>query len=338
MFWGDTGTGKSQGAKRVALRLAEQAGLKARILVGDGSASTYDDLVEMGAAEVLDYTSRKYPQSTAQLLMEGHWPEDLNDPDSPLIKPSTPSFTTPNILSDYGIYIVEGAAVMSQYLMGEQVGGYAYRAARGEKIGMDTPIRVGDGEYKTVNGKLTFVPAFEGAQEYGTNNPAHYGFAQGRMKGIMNRSKMLPMEYVIWTSHMRVVEDKNSKELVAGPEVAGEAITRDLQKWFHNAWHFDNPQARERAAATDATTKQKVDVIRGEYRVYPVDHYSANANITVKYRAVTRNASASELKPYYTGEPGDAVEELYRRLKELGAKRVNASKDLFAAARAKRAA
>jgi hypothetical protein len=339
MFYGQSGTGKSQGAKRVALRLAELAGLRARILVGDGSGNTYDDLVEMGAADVLDYTLRKNPLSTAQLLAEGYWPEDVNDPNSPLIPPSTPAKTTPNKLDEFGIYIIEGAAVMGlNYLMGEQVGGLAYRAARGEKIGMDSPIRVGDGEYKTVNGKLVFVPAFEGAGEFGANNPAHFGFAQRRELTIVQRSKMLPMEYVIWTSHERITEDKNSKELIAGPEFPGEAMTTKLQRDFHNVWHFDNPAVRQRQAETDKALGTKVDAVKSEYRVYPFDHYSANANIMVKYKAVTRNASATQLKPYYTGEPGDAVEEIYMRLKQLGLERVNKSKELFEAAKAKRAA
>jgi hypothetical protein len=340
MFYGDSGTGKSEGAARVAKLVAESMGLRARILVGDGSARTYEaaGLVDAGIADILDYTGRKYPQSTAMQLLEGYWPEDPNDPDSPLLPPSTLAKSNSNNLSEFGVYIVEGAAVMSNYLMGDQVGGYAYRAARGEKIGMDTPIRVGDGEYKTVAGKQVFVPAFEGAMEFGTNNPAHYGFAQGRMKTILNRGKILPMEYVIWTSHQRVVEDKLSKELVAGPEVAGEAITTKLQRDFHNTWHFDNPQARARATATDAVTAQKVDSIKGEYRVYPTDHYSANSNITVKFKAVTRGASAKDLKDYYTGEPGDAVEEIYMHLKKLGAERARASGALFEAAKAKRVA
>lgn len=314
--------------------MAEGAGLRARILVGDGSGNTYDDLVEMGAAEVLDYTLRKNPLSTCNLLAEGYWPEDVNDPDSPLIPPSTPSRTTPNNLAEFGVYVFEGAAVMGlSYIMGNQVGGFRWRAARGEKIGMDTPIRVGDGEYKTVNGKLVFVPAFEGAGEFGANNPAHYGFAQGQLLPVIQRTKMLPMEYVIWTSHERITEDKNSKELIAGPEFPGEAMTTKIQKDFHNTWHFDNPAVRARGAATDAALGTKVDLVKSEYRVYPFAHYSANANITVKYMATTRNASANKLKPYYTGEPGDAVEEIYMRLKELGAQRVAESKTKFEAAR-----
>lgn len=166
MFYGQSGTGKSEALKRIARLLAEATGLRARILVGDGSGQTYDDLVEAGIADVLDYTMRRNPLSTAQLLAEGHWPEDINDPESPLIPPSTAARTTPNVLSEFGFYGIEGAAVMGiNYIMGEQVGGLAYRAAKGEKIGMDSPIRVGDGEYKTVNGKLVFTPAFEGAGE-----------------------------------------------------------------------------------------------------------------------------------------------------------------------------
>jgi hypothetical protein len=337
MFYGQSGTGKSEAAKRIARLLAEAAGLRARILVGDGSGQTYQELVEAGVADVLDYTTRKHPLSTAQLLAEGYWPEDVNDADSPLIPPSTPARTTPNKLDEFGLYTFEGAAVMGiNYIMGEQIGGLAQRAAKGEKIGMDSPIKVADGEYKMVNGKPVFVPYFEGAGEFGANNPAHFGFAQRRLLTILQRSKMLPMKFVIWTSHERITEDKNSKELVAGPEFPGEAMTTKLQRDFHNTWHFDNPAVRARGAVQDQALGTKADGVKSEYRIYPFDHYSANANVTVKFKAVTRNVSASKLKPFYTGEPGDAVEELYMTLKKIGAERANSTKEKFEAARAAR--
>jgi hypothetical protein len=340
MFYGPSGTGKSEAIARVARLIAEQLGLRARVLIGDGSYATYDyaGLIEAGIVDVVNFAARKFPLSTMDLLLKGWWPEDTEDPDSPLIPPSTTAKTTPNKLSEFGVYAWEGLTVGGFYIMGDQPGGLANRAARGEKIGQDSPIRVGDGEYKTVAGKVQFNPAFEGAGEFGANPPAHYGVAQKRLSGLVQVAKMLPMEYVITTAHERAVEDNLSKEIIIGPEVPGSALTKSLQRDFNNTLHFDNPAKRIGGQKDDHTGKQ-VDDIDAEFRIYTRDHYSANGNITYKYRAVTRGGvTADEMPLYLTGGPGDAIEEFYMRLKKIRAARASVNKEKFEAAKAARTA
>ncbi len=340
MFYGESGTGKSEAAARIIRLMAEEAGMRARVLVGDGSRATYEyaGLIDAGIVDILDYSSRKHPLSTMELLTSGYWPEDVNDPESPLIPPSSPRKTTPNNLADVSNYVIEGLTVAGFYIMGDQPGGLAWRASRGEKIGQDSPIRVGDGEYKLVGTKTVFVPAFEGAGEFGANPPAHYGMAQKRLSGLVQRAKMLPMEYVIWTAHQRAVTDKITNETVFGPEVPGSALTLSLQRDFNNTFHFDNPAKRVKGQK-DEHTEKAVDEYDPEYRVYIRDHYAGNALHTFKYKAVTRGGVTEEEMPtYFTGGPGDAIEEIYRRLKHIARQRAEKNKAMFDMARQKREA
>lgn len=337
-FYGDSGTGKSEAAARVIRLMAEATGKKARVLVGDGSRATYEyaGLIEAGIVDIMDYTARKWPLSTMQLLTEGYWPEDADDPASPLIAPSTPAKTTPNKLSEFGVYVIEGIAVGGLYIMGDQEGGLSYRSGKGEKIGQDSPIRVGDGQYVLDGTKTVFKPAFAGAGEFGANPPSHYNVAQRRILTMVDRSKMLPMEFVIWTSHQRAVEDKLSKEVVVGPEAPGGALTTGLQRIFNNTLHFDNPQKRVKIGdGKDDFTQKVVDDIASEFRIYTRDHYAATPNITYKFKAVTRGGvTEKEMPDYLTGGPGDAIEEFYMRLKKLGAGRAAELKAKFEAAQA----
>lgn len=345
LFYGESGTGKSEAAARVIKLMAEQAGMRARVLVGDGSRATYEfaGLIDAGIVDIMDFSNRPYPLSTMEKLLEGWWPEDVDDVRSPLVPPSTPAKTTSNKLTDFGIYVIEGLTVAGFYIMGNQPGGLAWRSARGEKIGQDSPIRVGDGTYKTVGTKLVFEPAFEGAGEFGANPPAHYGMAQKNLSGLIQRAKVLPMEYVIWTAHQRAVEDKLSKEILVGPEVPGSALTASLQKDFNNTLHFDNPAIRVKAREKDDLTGKVGDELRSEYRLYTRDHYSANDKITFKHKAVTRGGmkvgeGEDEMPEYLTGAPGDAIEEFYMRLKQIAATRAKVNRAAFEAARAKVAA
>jgi hypothetical protein len=348
-FYGDSGTGKSEAAAEVGEAVALETGKGIRALIGDGSKSTYEDrgLVEAGVAEVIDYTVFDYPQSTLQQLMEGWWLEEPDNPKKGLVKPD-PNGTPVQKemyrrLLNTGTYIIEGIAVMGLYYMGDAKGALAYRSGQGEKIGQDSPIRVGDGEYDKF-GK--FIPAFDGAVVAGANPPSHYQVAQRRLLTYIDRSKTLPMEFVIWTSHQRAVEEKLSKEIVVGPEAPGGALTAGLQRLFNNTLHFVHAAKRVKGVKDDFTGKQ-VDDLDLEYRIYTRDHYAVDGNVPYKFKAVTRalkagkavadeDGSITGMPQYLTGEPGQAIMQFYSILKQARAGRVEATKAKFAEAQARR--
>lgn len=339
MYYGESGTGKSEAIAAVIKQVAIETGLRARVLVGDGSKATYIPLIEAGIVDTLDYTTRDYPQSTMQRLAEGWWPADVEDPTSPLVKPD------PQKMREFGVYAIEGLSVASNYVLGDNIGGLSYRSGMGEKIGQDSPIRVGDGKY---DARGNFTPAFEGAGQFGANPPSHYQVAQRRMLTYVDRSKVLPVKFVIWTAHQRAVEDKISKEIIIGPEVAGAALTANLQRIFNNTLHFATAGKREKGVLKDDHTGRQVDDLDVEYRVYTRDHYSPDSNITYKFKAVTRGVPAGPgrrkdgtydgMPLYLTGEPGDAIREFYTIIALKGKEAAEEMKTAMEAARQKREA
>jgi DNA polymerase III delta prime subunit len=330
-FYGQPATGKSEAALRVAKRVFEETGKKARVLIGDGSAATLLDsgLVDAGVAELCDYTIREWPSSTCQQLCEGYWPADPEDPKSPLLPPK------PADLAKIGTYIIEGISVMGNYIMGFQKGGFAFRSGRGEKIGQDSPLRIVDGEVDALgNLKAGTGPGLQ----FGGNPLSHYGFAQKILLGCIERSKILPVDFVIWTGHERSAEDKNSKEIIIGPEAAGSAMTGNLQRYFNNTWHFATAEKRVKGKK-DEHSEKLVDDLDIEYRLYTRDHFSPQGNVSFKFKAVTRGVSAETMPLFLTHDsPGDSVEEAYRIIKKARLERATALKADIAKAEAARSA
>jgi hypothetical protein len=265
--------------------------------------------------EVFSWEGRDWPISTLNQFAEGYRPENPDDPKSPLLPP------TPQELQEIGVWVFEGLSVAGLYIMGDQKGGLAYRAARGEKIGQDTPFAITDGDL-TPAGKL--VPNSGPGMVYGGNPLAHFGVAQRRLLGVLERSKSLPGEFVIWTAHERSTEDKVTKETVIGPEAAGGALTSSLQRYFGNTLH--HVTAEKRKKVKDEHTDKMVDDLDVEFRIYTRDHISPTT--LAKYKAVTRGGLTGEEMPLYlTSEvPGEAVLDFYNRLREARMKRAEAAK------------
>lgn len=333
MFYGESGTGKSDAIAAIARKFAER-GKRTRLIIGDGSRATYDDLIDAGLAEVIDYTIRDYPLSTMQLLTEGYWPADPEDPTSKLLPP------TPQSMKDIGLVAVEGLSVGSNYVMGDNIGGLSWRSGKGEKIGQDSPIRVGDGTYVKQGHVEIFKPAFEGAKEFGANPPSHYNVTQRRMLTYVDRSKVLPVDMVIWTAHQRAVEEKLSKEIIVGPEVAGAALTANLQRIFNHTLHFAVAGKRI-SGGKDEHTEKRVDELDLEYRIYTRDHFSPDGNVTYKFKAVTRavppgtgkkdkNGNYDGMPLYLVGEHvGDNILEFFEIVHQFVRRKAEATKAAF---------
>lgn len=318
LFYGPSGSAKSENAKRIIENMHRDTGKKARVIVGDGSAATYEDLVADGVVELVDYTIRDYPTTTLQQLLDGYWPADPLDPFSPMVAPMTADkkrIDYEKLAATYAVQVNEGVSVAGLYILGDKKGGLAYRSARGEKLGQDSPIRYVDGEVDQLGN-----PKDPNALIFGGNPLSHFNIAQKRLLGIIDRGKALPYEYNVWTAHERSAEDRLSKETVIGPEAAGGALTANLQRHFDDTLHMTT--AEKRAKEKDDFTGKMVDDNDVEFRLYTRDHYSPMGNVMVKYKAVTRNVPAGDgadglSMPLYivAAKPGDGIEEFYMRKK-----------------------
>lgn len=319
LFYGQSGTGKSEAAAAVAVKLFQETGKKTRVLVGDGSAATYEALVEAGIAEMMDYTIRDWPLSTLAQLCDGYWPADVDDPKSKMIA------MTPQVFDTLGCYIIEGLAVASGYIMGDKKGGLAQRAAQGEKIGQDSPFMITDVDRNAAG--MPIAGSGTGLV-FGGNPLSHFSVAQKRIVGFVEKSKGLP-GWVIWTSHERMAEDKNSGQKLIGPEVAGGALTPVISRHFNDTLHF---------ATVEKTVKEKdeflakqTDTVDAEYRIYTRDHFRTEGGFYTKYKAVTRHPDPTGKlyggKPmpesFTADEPGVAILAFYRELKDARLKKVS---------------
>jgi hypothetical protein len=328
-FWGQSGTGKSEGARAFIEQIYKTSGQKSRVIVGDGSKATYIDagLVDAGVVEIADFSIRPYPLTVMSKLCEGYWPADVDDPNSPLVPPK------PGSLKDIGVFVVEGLSVAAQYVMGNQIGGLAEQAARGIKIGQDSPVLSKDGQFNAqgqfIAGSGPKVLDHQGKEvkdvfAYGGNPMAHFGFAQRQLLSYVERTKLFP-NYVIWTAHERSTADKISGEKLVGPEGAGEAMTANLPRVFNNTLHFVTA-SRKKDKKKDEHTDQMVTELDVEYRVYTRDHFHPDGSTFVKYKAVTRGASEAQGMPLYFSNdtPGQSVLEFYQKIADLKQARIAA--------------
>lgn len=303
-FYGQSGTGKSESIVAVLKRIYLETGKTFRILVGDGSGATYAALVEAGLAEIVDYTTRDWPLSTMSQLCEGYWPADPLDPKSKMLPMSADTF------AKLGGYAIEGLSVGANYIMGDRKGGFAARAALGEKIAGDSPVQLIDLERNA--GGNTIAGTGPGLA-FGGVTLGGYGHAQRRMLGFIEKSKGLP-GWVIWTAHERAGEDKVSGQKLIGPEVAGGALTASLSRYFNNTLHFATAEKTQKQQ--DTHTAKMVDVIDSEYRIYTRDHFRPEANTFIKYKAVCRTPDPKNMPLYLESDtPGESIIEFYEKIR-----------------------
>jgi hypothetical protein len=320
-YYGQSGTGKSESIAAIIRKIYQETGKTSRVLIGDGSGATYQALVEAGIVEMMDYTIRDWPLSTMSNLCEGYWPQDALDPKSKMVPMTAEQF------AKLGVYGIEGLSVAANYVMGDKKGAFAERAGRGEKIGQDSPIMLCDQE-RFANGQLD--PKSGPGTLFGGNSLAHYGVAQKRILGFVEKSKGLP-GWVIWTAHERSAEDKVSNEKMIGPEVAGGALTASLSRHFNNTLHFAT--AVKTVKEKDAHTEKAVDVIDTEYRIYTRDHFRAEGTSFTKYKAVTRHPDPNgklykvPLPLFFESDtPGASIVALYQNIKEARTAQIAALK------------
>ena len=315
MYYGDPGSGKTRALIEMVRRNHTLTGKKARVLIGDGSRSMWDQIAEEGGiAGIAEFVTRDFPFTTCQQFTEGWWPVDANDPKSLMRK------LTPQEMTDTNLWIYEGASVMGNYMMGDKQGGLAQRAADGESLGGDYTVGFTDSkEYK-----------------FGGNSVIHYNLAQRHLLQDILRSKALP-GMVIWSAHERMDDGQRSEgmakgsggskytigEKKVGPELVGKALTQTISRDFGNTLHFTTVTKKEQEGTDPLTGKTKY-LNKTEYRVYTRDHFDPEGIVSLKYIAVNRCVSDDpDAMPEYlvSDKPGQNVIEFYNIVEREKAKK-----------------
>lgn len=271
LVYGPALSGKTTWWMRLAEELFAKKGLKTRAYIGDQSITTIDEagLLEDGVVEAWYYGDHSHPTSVIDLITKGYWPKDLNDPNGHL---------TPGNPEGIGMIVFEGITMMAEYVMGSVEGGLQWRAARGEKIAQDSAYVVNEPS-------LTGNP--KDVRLYGSNNMAHYMYAQNRLADAIRQSKSLPVPIVYWTAHEASGEDKEQgNEKIIGPAGAGRAMTPKIPRLFGNTTHLTT--ATKRVKQKDLQTGKEVDVLVVEKRAYVTEHTDPDGLTAVRYIAGNR--------------------------------------------------
>ena len=266
LAYGKSRSGKSTWAIALAEHFWVKKGLKTRIYIGDGGSETYESsgLIDEGVIELCQYNIRNNPFATLQFMCEGAWPVDVADPKSKLV-----SWTPEQIAKEYGLFVYEGLSVAADYMMGDKTGGLADRASKGEKIGQDSPYILSEDGLK-----------------FGGNPPSHFGFTQRRIIDLIERTRALPLPFVLWTAHERKSEDYDTRETEFGPDVAGKALTTKIGAYFGNSIHLH--PAGKKIKKKDPVTGKDVEQLETEFRAYTRTHYDPDGVTTVKFYANNR--------------------------------------------------
>jgi hypothetical protein len=297
--YGPSGSGKSRWLGILAADIYKRTGKITVVNIGDGGASTYEDmgLVDAGIVKMHHYRDRNWPISVTLQIAEGYIPEDWDDPESKLV-PSTPEF-----MASVGLWIFEGTTVMSEYILGHKKGALAERAGRGEKIGENSPIRIQDIE-RDAKGNITDGTGIT----IGGNPPSHYNVVQRHMLSVLERSKSLP-GIVWWTGHEKLADDKIDGKQIIGPDVGGKALTANIAKQIGYGLHHTTASGVKKVK--DPVTGKDINVPVTEYRIYTRDHFEPNGNHYIKYVANGRcpdvkDKDGKPLMPdYLAGEDAD---------------------------------
>lgn len=264
LCYGRSNAGKTTWWLQLAQHFYVKRGLKTRVYIGDGGTETIysSGLVDEGIVEVCQFNLRDNPFATMQFACEGYWPQDAKDPKSPM--QATKDF------KPYGLLVYEGLSVSADYMMGDKTGGLAYRAAKGEKIGQDTPYIV-----------------MEEGLKFGGNPPSHFGFVQRRIVDLIERTRGIPVPFVQWTAHERKAEDSDLKGVYEfGPDVCGQALTGKIGAYFGNTVHMHLVTVKKKEK--DALTGKEIEVLAQERRAYTRKHVDPEGQTSVKYYANNR--------------------------------------------------
>lgn len=297
LVYGNSQAGKTTWGIQIAEHLHLKKGLTTRWYLGDGGGETLysSGLVDAGIIDVVQFNLRPNPFATMQKCCDGWWPEDSEDPKSPLRE--TKDF------SHLGLLVFEGLSVGCDYMMGDMPGGLAERASKGEKIGQDSP----------------YVVSEEGLR-IGGNPPSHYGFTQRRLISLIERTRALPVPFVLWTAHMRKAEDADLKGVFEfGPDCAGQALTSKIGGYFGNTIHMHQVTVKKKVK--DAMTGQTIDQLAIERRAYTRKHADPEGQTGIKYYANSRMPREYlDDMPEYLAPP-DAV-KFYQILESAKLKKV----------------
>jgi len=285
--WAPSGHVKTSLLGTFLTGLHRATGKRGRLYNADGGFASIAYHKIAGTLDSWDIGDTPYPFETILDASRGYWPENPEDPTSPLQAPtlvryiaecaacqtrafdqgkatqtSVPCAKCKAVLPIRARQVFNPANGIDSkkigVLMYEGLTGFSSRlmgrmsdlSASGTKIGEDVAVRFKDGTVDVAGASRS-----------------SYGIAQRRIEQAVNYSRNIPgVDYVLWTAHKDRGEDDVRRTPVFGPKLAGHAATDDAPRWF--------------GPCLGVSKWPSADGRTGEFRVYLTSFYETFNAVT----------------------------------------------------------
>lgn len=250
MVYAQGGMGKSTLGAQAAAYIWKKYGKKTRVINADGggTVNAHAPLIEKGIVEMwyVDRWDEKSTFYTLEKASEGWWPEDVNEPNSPLVAPyqsykECPSckkdvgargFNLPKNCASCGTPLAAGTFCRTRTILSpefDSIGAVEFEGftSFGDLL-MRRLTQINPEGGRSINDEGFKISA-PGQQ--------HYGDAQAHLGKYVAKSKNIPVSLVLWTALENRGDDDGKPAY--GPKGPGNALTVACIPWFTDVLHLD---------------------------------------------------------------------------------------------------
>jgi hypothetical protein len=301
MFYAAGGMGKSTLLAQAAAYIYKTFGLKTRVVNADGGGTinAHAPLIEAGISSVwhIDRWDEKSIFYTLEQASKGFWPEDINEPNSPLVAPYSTYRECPTCKKDVGamganlpkacasckVPLAAGTFCRTRTILTpefEEVGLYGFEGF----------TSFGDNLMR----RLTKINSEGGRsiidEGYKISAPGqqHYGDAQSYLARYVAFSRNIPCELVLWTALENRGEEEGKPAF--GPKGPGNALTTACIPWFTDVIHLDGiPKMNGAQILKDESGREII-----ERKLFLAPHYPPD-NKMFQFRAKTSSTLGGDM-------------------------------------------
>jgi hypothetical protein len=311
VLYGPTGSRKTSQLGEFAKYIYEKTGKTTRLISMDGGGwGPIQDLINVGIIDAWRIVEEENPEKAIVKASKGLWPDKIVNGlrQGRATEPSSKENLRQS-LRNVGAYAVEGWTSIANAVMRDAV-------AKGRKVNED------------VVSKYTIAADDLGsAESFGAPSRGHYGFAQNLILDIIRNFSALPVERVAYTALEGKGEDRLTKALTYGPQVAGNAITASIPQYVGDCLHFEDFQ--KEAGVDPENAKQKL--VSMEVRAWFTGHPDVSNGVIWPAKARIVPAKIEEFRAKI-GKDGYFIlnkdNNLYTYLKAQDEMLQSSSKDL----------
>lgn len=293
MVYGAGGMGKSTLGAQAAAWVYKTYGLKTHVVNADGGGThnAYAPLIDADVAKVwnIDLWDEQSTFYHLEKASKGWWPEDITEPNSPLVAPYTEWKVCPSCGKDVGAKGFNLPKQCASCKSALAAGTFCRKAREINEQFSDVGLVAFEGFTSfgdILMRRLTDVNP-EGGRVvndvgYKITAPGmqHYGNAQTYLGKYVANSKVIPTELVLWTALEHRGDDEDTN--VYGPKGPGKALTTACIPWFTDVLHLDGiPEMQGGRIIKDENGLEKVS-----RKLFLEPHYPAD-NKVCQFKAKT---------------------------------------------------